>query len=127
MEDSSYEFENLLPYFERSVQLTPNTAMRPTNASAEYDASVFSSNGGPLLVAYPNWVNAISSWFALGTSEIGLQSLPGFTNGSLLGWSYIPNTIDSASQIRSSLDSSFLWEALPQTTNFAWYKITLAK
>lgn len=127
MGDSSYTFENLLPYFERSVQFTPNTAMRPTNASAEYDASVFSPNGGPLQVAYPNWVNAISSWFALGTSEIGLQSLPGFTNGSLLGWSYVANTIDPASQTRSSSESSFLREALTQTTNLALYKSTLAK
>lgn len=88
---------------------------------------MFSSSGGPLQVSYPNWANAISSWFALGLNELGLRPLTGFTNGSLIGWSYVANTLDPKFQIRSSSETSFLRDSLLKTTNLALYQSTLAK
>jgi hypothetical protein len=57
VEDKSYTFENLLPYFKKSVTFTPpDAAKRFPNATALYDASAFGS-GGPLHVSYPNYAS----------------------------------------------------------------------
>lgn len=52
--DQSWEWENVLPYYERSSNFTPpdvNTLnARGLNATPQYDASVFSN--GPLQVRY---------------------------------------------------------------------------
>ncbi|KAG6368748.1 hypothetical protein INS49_002962 [Diaporthe citri] len=50
--DQSYTFENMLPYYKKSVQFTPpDTNMRDPNATTQYDASAFDSAGGPLRVS----------------------------------------------------------------------------
>ena len=126
--DASYNFSSFESYFKKSPLLTePNTQLRDANATVQNDPSSFSSSGGPLQVSYPNYADAISSWFARALTELGLKPLAGLTSGKLLGFSYTLLTIDPSTQTRSSSETSFLREALQQTSNLYIYKSTLAK
>ena len=128
MDDQSYIFDNLLPFFKRSVHFTPsNPSSRASNVSLPYNASDFSDTGGPLEVSFPNHFNAISSWLGNAFRELGFQRLPGFFDGRLFGWSYFAYSVDPNSQTRSSSETSFLRQALDQTTNLNFYKSTLVK
>ncbi|RAL64507.1 hypothetical protein DID88_001982 [Monilinia fructigena] len=108
--DQSYTFENLLPYFKRSINFTsPNDDIRLANSTPKYNESAFCPCGGPVKVTYPNWVNALASC------------------GSLLGYQYVQYSLDRDTQTRSSSETSFGRQALTQTTNLNIYKSTLAK
>lgn len=126
--DQSYTFENLLPYYQKSVNFSaPKDDIRPQNATPKFNTSAFSTTGGPLKVTYPNWANALASWYVLALAELGLKEAPDFNSGSLLGYQYIQTTIDIDTQTRSSSETSFGRQALVQTTNLNIYKSTLAK
>ena len=126
--DSSYRWENLLPFFKKSVTfLPPNDDLRPANASPTYDLNAFSSSGEPLRVGFPNWANAWSSWAEKALHELGFEKLNGFLSGKLLGFSYATTTIDRESQERCSSEFSFLRKALLYLTNLSVYQKTLAK
>ena len=101
---------------------------RAANTTRLYDASVFSSSGGPLHVSYPNFASPSASWLSLGFNTIGLTELPGgLQDGNLLGWTWVANTIDPMTQIRSTSESSMLREALQLNDNLVVYHNTLAK
>ncbi|KAL8831344.1 MAG: hypothetical protein Q9170_005337 [Blastenia crenularia] len=126
VQDISYSFANLDPYFRRSVHINPPTKSgRPKNASVLTDLRSFSASGGPVQVSYPVWVNGISSWFASALRKLGLPQVPGFVDGNLHGFAYIAQT-STTDQVRSSSESSFLREALEKTTNLQLYKSTIA-
>ncbi|CAG8959042.1 hypothetical protein HYFRA_00012822 [Hymenoscyphus fraxineus] len=130
--DPSYTFKNLLPYFQRSVHFTPpNPAARPNNSTLKYTVlSIVQFDQfyrGPVQVSYPRFVNALSSWIVAGLRELGMIEVSGFVDGSLLGYSYIGCTVDPNSQTRSSSETSFLAEALRETTNLIVYKSTTAQ
>lgn len=101
--------------------------MRLANSTTLYDKSQYSEVGGPVQVGYPNWVNAISSWIALGLEALGLTELPGFADGNVFGYAYTGFSLDAQTQTRSSSETSYLREALLETTNLNVYKNTLAK
>ncbi|KAK3986737.1 GMC oxidoreductase [Cladorrhinum sp. PSN332] len=106
--DDTYKFENMLPYFRRSVTLTPpDWKKRNTpNATFTYDASAFAAKGkgGPVQVSYPAWVDPSVTWFAKTFQAEGLpQSKEGFSSGALSGFSsYIPITVDPTLAERST-------------------------
>ena len=125
--DSSYSFDSLLPYFQRTWAFNPpDTAQRPQNSSAGYNLSDWSPTGGPLQAGYSSWVNPISSWLGLSFEETGSNELSSFLNGTLLGWSWLTVSLDPNTQTRSSSET-FLREALEQSNNLVVYKSTLAK
>ena len=78
-------------------------------------------------MGYPSWVNGISSWVAQSLVYLNITELPGLTSGNLLGWSYVAETLDTQTQTRSSSETSYLREALAETTNLQIYKTTTAK
>ena len=78
-------------------------------------------------MSFPGYFNAISSWLGNAFSELGFARLPGFSDGRLFGWSYLTYSVDPISQTRSSSETSFLREALRQTTNLNIYKTTQVK
>ncbi|TAQ89247.1 hypothetical protein B7494_g2458 [Chlorociboria aeruginascens] len=126
--DSSYSFQNLLPYLQKSVNFTaPDTATRPANASVKYNQTAFSATGGPLHVSYPKYACAISSWIQQSLKGFGFKEVASFSDGNLLGYSYITATIDPVTATRSSSETSFLREAILETTNLNIYKSTLAQ
>ena len=98
MDDKSYNFDNLLPFFKKSVRLTPpNLAKRgAANATPEYDASGF-GHGSPLDVSWNNWVDPTLTWLAKSLQAIGIPVNPkGFSSGELNGGAWLPSTIDPA-------------------------------
>ncbi len=126
--DQSYTFSNFITYLKKSVKFSPpNPGARAANATPIYDTSAYSSSGGPLQVSYPNFASPAASWLSLGLSAIGLKQLPGMENGNLLGWTWIAQTIDPTTQVRSTSESSFLREALQLNDNLLVYRDTLAK
>lgn len=118
----------MLPFYKKSAEFTPpNEETRLENATTLYNESYWSETGGPVQVGYPNWANPISSWIALGLESLGLKNLPGFSDGNIDGYAYTTFALDSKTQTRSSSESSFLREALRETTNMNVYKNTMAK
>lgn len=126
--DDSYKWENMLAYFRKSVHFTPpNSMTRAENATPNYNPSTFDSSGGPLQVAFPNYANAISSWFARAFNASGMYAASGFTDGVLNGWGYSMSTIDGTLMTRSSSEASFLQQAFRQSFSLSVYTQTLAK
>ncbi|KAF7155941.1 hypothetical protein CNMCM6106_007853 [Aspergillus hiratsukae] len=105
--DSSYQFEQALPYFQQSVNFTaPNATARRANATADYDADAFDlRNGGPVQVSYPNYAMPFSTWMKLGVNDIGIEETKDFNSGSLMGSQYCSSTIQPLNQTRSSSDA----------------------
>jgi len=123
--DSSYTFDNLLPFYKRSVQFTPpNRDSRAYNASAGYNKEAFDEHGGPLHVSYANYAMPFSSWMKRGMKAIGIKERQDFNTGSLMGAQYCSSTIDPSTELRSSSDASFL-ALMPSTLTI--YSQTRAK
>lgn len=117
--DSSYTFNNVLPFFKKSVAFTPpNLNHRAKNASADYDLNAYDPNGGPLQVSYPNYAMPFSSWMSLGMEAIGIKKAKDFNLGTIMGAQYCSTTIDPSYEIRSSSEESFLFKItfIPRTT-----------
>jgi choline dehydrogenase len=125
--DQSYTFDNLLPYFKKSVQFTPpKTPPRAANASAEFNAGAFDPVGGPLQVSYANYAGPFSSYMEGGLNAIGIPDTQDFNSGNLLGAQYCSSTINPNNQKRDSSQTSFL-NAAQNRPNLKVYSITLAK
>ncbi|KAL8787181.1 MAG: hypothetical protein Q9195_007872 [Heterodermia aff. obscurata] len=126
--DDSYLYENFLPYFERSCHLTPpNLEKRyPTNGTVDFDPSVFSKIGGPLQVSWSNWANPIATWARKAYTAAGMQSIPGFNSGRLIGNAWPSRTLNPLNQHRSSSQTSFLDDAM-RNTDIVVYTQTLGK
>jgi choline dehydrogenase len=127
--DSSYTFDNLLPFYKKSVRLTPpNLAKRnAANATPEYDANSF-GNGGPLDVSWNNWVDPTLTWIAKAFQAVGLAINPkGWSAGELSGGSWTPGTIDPAHATRESSQTSFLDYALANTNLKVYHHSLVSK
>ncbi|RJE23148.1 Gmc oxidoreductase [Aspergillus sclerotialis] len=123
--DSSYSFDETLPYYKKSVEFTPpDSDARAKNATAGYNSAAYDSGGGPLRVSYPNYAMPFSSWVAQGMESIGIHENQDFNLGSLMGAQYCATTINPADESRSSSESSFLGTNPSGLTMFAG---TLAK
>lgn len=124
--DSSYTFDEVLPFYKRSVKFTaPNTGYRVQNASADYDINAYDSDGGPLQVSYANFAEPFSSWMSLGMEAIGINQVKDFNVGELMGAQYCTSTIDPSNELRSSSEQSFLSKIRPNS--LTTYTNTLAK
>ncbi|KAI1381390.1 glucose-methanol-choline oxidoreductase [Hypoxylon crocopeplum] len=125
--DTSYTFDNLLPFFEKSLNFTPpNTQHRLQNATPEYDDSALGDNTGPLSVTFPNWVYPYSTWAAKALTAIGIPTRAGFTNGGLLGQAYALFTINADTMLRDSSETAFLQRSL-DNPDYTVYPLTMAK
>jgi len=124
--DQSYTFDNMLPYFKKSVQFTAPSSKRAPNASAEYNAGAFSPVGGPLQVSYANYAGPFSSYIEGALNEIGIADTQDFNSGSLMGAQYCSSTIRPSTQTRDSSQTSFL-NAVSGRKNLKVYTGTTAK
>lgn len=129
VEDQSYTFENVIPYYEKSVQFTPpNQSKRFANATPQYNPSAFSEEGGPLHVTFANYAQSFSTWLKAGFEAIGIAEAADFNSGSLFGSQYCTSTIRPSDQSRSSSATSFFRSALLSgLTNLKIYTTTRAE
>ncbi|KAJ5707287.1 Glucose-methanol-choline oxidoreductase [Penicillium malachiteum] len=127
VKDSSYKFDEVLPFYKKSVTFTkPNINERAVNATTEFSSEGFDmEDGGPLQVSFPNYAQPFSSWMKLGMEEIGIKGAEDFNMGSLMGAQYCTTTIDPNSELRSSSQASFLSGTIPPSLTV--FTETLAK
>ena len=127
VDDQTYTFQNLLPFFQKSPKFTPpNIAKRGIGSEVIFDPTAFSSTGGPLQVSYTNFYQQFSPYIKQAFQKLGLNIIPGFSSGNLLGFSEIPITVDPQAGTRSSSETSFLGQAI-STSTLQVYQRTLAK
>ena len=127
VEDQSYTFDKLLPYFEKSLNFTPpDNAKRGLNATPHYNVRTLGSGDQPLDITFPNYAQSISTWIEKGLDAIGVKPIDGFTSGKLLGSSYNIATINHTTGLRESSETAFLRPALGRP-NLVVYTHTLAK
>lgn len=125
VEDESYTFANLLPFYKKGVHYTsPSVAF--SNSSNTQDLSAFSAAGGPLEVSFGGYNDPFATWMQQGLEGIGQTSIAGFQSGNLIGSAYFPSTIDPVKATRSSSESSYLHSVL-NTTSLSVYNNTLAQ
>lgn len=134
VDDQSWTFENLLPYFANGVNLTlpnPDNSERAANASnipLPANAAAYNQSGGPLHISYPNFALPFGSWVALAMEELGFPTQQDFISGNLLGAQYAPVTVAPESQTRDDSQTAFLQTAIENgLTNLKGYTHTLAK
>lgn len=128
--DQSYTFDNLLPFFDKSVNYTaPNAVLRAANASVPApNASVYAQTGGPLHASFPNYATPFASWGQLALREIGIPDIPDFSSGELIGSQYCPLTVRPDDETRSSSQASFLQQSLAdEDSRLQIYVHSLAK
>ncbi|RAL13507.1 putative GMC oxidoreductase [Aspergillus homomorphus CBS 101889] len=126
VQDSSYTFDRVLPFFQRTAAFTPpENEQRPSNASASSNPAAF-AEGEPLQVSYPVDSIAFSSWMESGLHNIGIDEAQDFNSGTLLGSQYCSLTIHPSERIRSSS-----WAAFGQNgdriSTMKLYRTTMAK
>ncbi|KAJ9360041.1 CAZyme family AA3 [Paecilomyces variotii] len=127
VDDQSYTFDNLLPYYKKSCHYTgPNQALY-YNSSNTQDPDAFSSSGGPLEVSFSNFVDPFGTWARKAFINVGMKQIDGFNSGKLLGSAYATLTIKPENAHRSTSESSFLQEALNAGANINVYKNTMAQ
>ncbi|KAK7737325.1 hypothetical protein SLS53_006628 [Cytospora paraplurivora] len=125
--DQSYNFDNLLPWFEKSLKFTPpDQSLRFANGSPEYDPTVMGLGKGMLSVTFSHYVQAFGTWATKGLLELGFPMIPGFQSGSLLGQSYSMFTINASTMERDSSETAFLRPALSYP-NYMLYSQALVK
>lgn len=124
--DDSFLWDNMLPYFQKSVNYTAPVNASYTNSSNPQNSSAFSTTGGPLDVSFSNAVDPFGTWARLAFIAAGLPQIPGLSGGSLLGSAYAALTIDPTNGHRSSSESSFLQWGLQNDLAPKIYKNTLA-
>ncbi|KAL4791929.1 hypothetical protein BDV19DRAFT_401018 [Aspergillus venezuelensis] len=126
--DTSYTFNNTLPFYKRTVDFTaPEEQARTSNASAKYDADSFDASGGPLQVSYSSFVQSFSTWMKRGMAAIGLSEANDFNNGNLTGYQYCASTIKSDDKTRSSSQAAFLAKGKQVPDNLTLLTQRLAK
>lgn len=128
--DQSYTFDNLLE-FKKSVNFHPaDAAVLPSNFTVPAGPEVqsaFQPGAGPLQVSYPAYTSPMDSWIRLAIREMSIPDIDNFKNGGLLGSQYPPVTQDPRSQTRSTSETSFLRQALTNTTSMAIFTHAMAK
>ncbi|KAH8422435.1 GMC family oxidoreductase [Aspergillus melleus] len=122
--DSSYTWDRVLPYFKRTVHFTPpNTLARFPNATPSYDPRAYEPSGGPLEVSFANYAMSFSTWMKLGMNAIGIEDIQDFNAGSLIGTQYCTVTVRPPDETRSSSQTSFLGKVKPPSMEIFLYTV----
>ncbi|RCI16899.1 hypothetical protein L249_2724 [Ophiocordyceps polyrhachis-furcata BCC 54312] len=116
--DDSYRFDNLLPFYKRSLSFSPpRPHARKANSSAVYyvprDFDPAGRGGGPVQIGFTNYVSAWSTWLESGLKSLGMKAENDYNYGRLNGYHYATTTIRPSDGTRSS-SAAFVFEAKKQ-------------
>ena len=124
--DNSYRWDSFKPWFEKSITYTPpRMDLRFANATPSIEDDDLGRKG-PLSVIHPHYAQAFATWAVNGLTEMGLDVIPGFLNGFLLGQSYSTFTINASTSLRDSSETAFLRPTLEEP-QYTVYTQTMAK
>ncbi|KAG8525547.1 uncharacterized protein KY384_009191 [Bacidia gigantensis] len=123
--DESYAFDNLFPFFQKSVHYTPGTVPF-TNSTNTQDPNAWSPAGGPVQVSHGKYVEPFGTWVQPAMERLGMKAIDGFQSGRLIGSSYGTFTVDPQSAHRSSSETSYL-ASVRDKKNLKVYHNTLAE
>lgn len=124
--DPSWAWDQVLPYFKKSVDFTPpNKAKMGVNADIPYDPAAY-GQGGPLHVTYSNYYQPMNPGLIKGFETLNFTASQGFSSGKMDGYGYLAVTIDPDTQLKDSSETAFLTQAM-NATDFRVYKNTIAK
>ncbi|KAI1636398.1 choline dehydrogenase [Biscogniauxia mediterranea] len=124
--DQSYNFKNMLPYFQKSCKFTPPDTKLSSHANVRYNPGAFVSSGGPLQISYPNNIRPFSTYLGSAFNEIGIPDAEDFNSGELRGSQFCTVTIDPSTAIRSSSQTAFL-DTCQARPNIKIFRETLAR
>ncbi|KAJ4333699.1 hypothetical protein N0V95_009362 [Ascochyta clinopodiicola] len=129
--DTSYTWDQFLPYFEGSINYSnPNMSIRAPNSTVPY-VDPTNQSGNPLEVSFPNFATPLSSWAQQAFRELGIVDVHDLISGQLIGSQYSPLTLNPKDQSRSSSQTSFLDAAFEESDvnkgNLKIYTHTLAQ
>lgn len=118
--DQAYTYSNMERFFQRSINFSDNADKRMEGYNPNYDAAAFSREGGPLHVTYPTEISPFAQYGPAAFSAVGMKSQDGSSSGVLDGYAWWQYTIDPATGLRSSSESSFLTKAFerPSLTTY---------
>lgn len=125
VDDSSYTFANLLPFYKKSVEYT-SPSIEYKNSSNEQTSGAFDPSGGPLQVSFGKYEDPFGTWLQGAYQAAGQVAIKGFQIGQLLGSAYVAFTENPVNGHRSSSQSSFL-ESAQSPNNLKVYNNTLAQ
>ncbi|KAF3762736.1 putative GMC oxidoreductase [Cryphonectria parasitica EP155] len=127
VDDDSFTWDNMLPYFKKSVNYTAFSNSSYTNSSNLQDPAAFSPSGGPVQVSFSNAVDPFGTWARLAFIKAGMPQITGLSSGKLIGSAYAALTVDPTNGQRSSSESSFLHAAIDaKLPGLTVYKNTFA-
>ncbi|KAI1451259.1 hypothetical protein F4805DRAFT_463982 [Annulohypoxylon moriforme] len=127
VDDQSYTFENMFPYFQKSCHFTPpDHASWTPHKPPQYNPKAFSPEGGPLQISFYNNVRPFSTHLEAAFNEICIPTTDDFNCGKLLGAQYCTNTVDPTTATRSSAQTAFL-DLCQARHNVKVFQKTLAK
>lgn len=127
VDDDSFLWENILPYFKKSMNYTAFNNSSYTNSTNLQTPDAFTPNAGPVQVSFSNSVDPFGTWARLAFIQAGMKQIDGLSSGKLLGSAYAALTINPTNAERSSSQSSFLQSAIEaQQQGLTIYKNTLA-
>ncbi|KAL1855180.1 hypothetical protein Plec18170_004596 [Paecilomyces lecythidis] len=124
--DPSYEWDRILPYFEKSISFTPPADTRFPNATPKYDLGTLGNCTGPVSVTYGAYAWAFGTWAKRALASVGIPEINGLTSGNLLGSSNQLLTIGADTMVRDSSETSFLRKLGLKNPNLIVYPNTLA-
>lgn len=115
--DSSYLWDNVLPFYRRTVSYK-SRGNRQANLSSLPKGCTFDEEDQPLHVSYPRYPMPFSSSVRAGFSAIGINETHDFNDGSLMGHQFLAMTIRPWDQTRSTSEAAFLqgFSRLPRPT-----------
>ncbi|KAI0119748.1 choline dehydrogenase [Daldinia grandis] len=128
VEDPTYAFENMLPYFRKSCKFTPAdpSVFSGVEVTPGPGNNAFSPGDGPLHVSYAKNARPFSQRLGRAFSEIGIPTIEDFNSGDLMGSQFCTFTIDPATATRSSSQTSFL-DLCQARPNLKVFRETLVK
>ncbi|KAL8988600.1 MAG: hypothetical protein Q9177_002355 [Variospora cf. flavescens] len=124
--DPSWAYDSVSAYYSKSISFAPpDMNKRIANATPEYDVSTLGTDG-PLKIGYPNYAQAISTWFARAMRAVGILPVDGFTTGALNGSAFLVSAINHTDGHRDSSETAFLRPFLGRPNLFV-FNNTLAE
>lgn len=129
VEDSSYKWENTLPFFKKSITFTEPPA-KDAEKYGRWDAAAYDDGDGgdarPLQLCYSSHVMAFNSNILDAMKRSGFSEIDGLNSGKLMGVTMVPITFDLQDSTRSSSETAFLQPALCRG-NLSVYSRTIAE